>query len=97
MHTNNYFKIRRAGMSKAEHVFFDGSDLTSIAGARRLAESYAAAVEKFDLLSNPESESPVISVWQHGAPGTGHLPCVGGCDICAPHTVDEEDENEPAA
>lgn len=91
MVTDNYLKARRGGTSRTVEFFFRSRDEASRTRALSAASQYASEVT--ELTNKPA----VISVWAHGVPGFGDLPCVGGCSLCALSEGDEEgeDEDEP--
>lgn len=92
MATDNYLKVRRAGTSRAVEFFFDSRHEASRISALRAARAYATEVTARDRDKDADADPAVTSVFEHGAPGMGELHCVGGCEACAPKTVDADDE-----
>lgn len=88
---DNYIKIRSG--RKAEHVFFETRKPYSVGTARLLADTVARATHEraqaeaevaaaTSGVASITVEPPTLAVFRHGAPGLGHLPCVGGCELC---------------
>lgn len=88
MATDNYLKVRRPGTTRAVEFFFDSRHDVSRVNARLAASAYADEITAGVRAKDADADPAVISVFEHGAPGLGDLPCVGGCDICAPRTLE---------